>query len=113
MEAEADPTANPNPIDEERRLPSAGRQLAADEFVAVDKIAAIDLGIGDLDDGQRVVGLPGLIDGQRGIWRIAAEVVLASLRGPFLEITGRLNVASDPFRPVGKIKRLGPPTCAG
>ena len=60
----------------------------------------------DLDHGKRVFVISGLINRDRGIGRIAAEVVRAFARFPFIQLSRHREIPGDTHRPIRKIQRL-------
>ena len=63
MEAYANTTPNTDSIDEERRRTSALWHRSIKQFVGVDKISTILLGMADLDNCKGVVGLTWFVNG--------------------------------------------------
>ncbi len=79
VEARPNTAPYPDTIDEQRCRTAPGGKAAFDELVTVNEIGTNDLGLGDLDHRNRIVGLPRLIDGQHGVRRVCAEIVFAGL----------------------------------
>jgi len=59
----AEAAAVSDPIDEQRRRAPMGGHRAVDYSVAINQVCAVYNRVGDLDHGNRIVGLSRFIDG--------------------------------------------------
>jgi len=77
MKANADPALDTDRIDEQRGCSAALWHCSVQQLVGVDEVVALNSGMAEFDHDKRIVGLPRLVDRERGIRRISGEIVLA------------------------------------
>src|SRR5215468_10220525 len=68
-------TARPDPVDEQGGCSAGLGHRALDQLVMVDQVIPLDDRMVDLDHGERVGRLPGLIHGQRRVGRVTGKIV--------------------------------------
>src|SRR5436309_15945383 len=106
VKADANTTAIANLINEQGGCTTSLGHRAFDQLVVVDQVLPINDRMTDLDHGKRVFVISGLINRDRGVGRVAAEVVRAFARFPFVEIGRHRKMPGDTDRPIREIQRL-------
>src|SRR5438093_4925335 len=106
VKADANTTASANLIDEQGGCTTSLGHRAFDQLVVVDHVFPINDRMADLDHGKRVFVAPRLIDRKRGVWWIAAEIVWAFARFPFIHIGRHRKMPGDTHRPIRELQRL-------
>src|SRR5439155_25436336 len=106
VKADANTTASANPINEQGGCPTGLWHRAFDQLVVVDQVLPINDGMTDLDHGKRVFMAPRLIDRKRGVGRVAAEIVRAFARFPFIHICRHRKMSGYTHRSIREIQCL-------
>src|SRR5439155_20545647 len=106
VKADANTTASTDPIDKQGGCATGLGHRAFDQLVAIDQVFAINDRMTDLNHGKRVFVISGLINRNRGVGRIAAEVVRTFARSPFVQIGRHREMPGDAHRAIREIQRL-------
>src|SRR5436190_16065533 len=106
VKADANTTASANLINEQGGCTTSLGHRAFDQLVVVDQVLPINDRMTDLDHGKRVFVISGLINRDRSIRWVAAEIVRAFARFPFIQIGRHPEMSGDPHRSIREIERL-------